>query len=117
MASGAQVMTPLTPKQAELLNYLKSRPTTPSFDEMRDALRLKSKSGVHRMIVALEERGYVRRIRNRARAIELTIDPKLPATLGNYTLEEISGELRRRGFVVGRTYRDIDGNRRVQLVS
>ena len=47
----------------------------PSFDEMKDALDLKSKSGIHRLITALEERGFIRRLPNRARAIEVI---KLP---------------------------------------
>ena len=51
----------------------------PSFDEMKDALDLRSKSGIHRLITALEERGFIRRLPNRARAIEVI---KLPGTVG-----------------------------------
>jgi repressor LexA len=62
----------LTAKQRELLlfidNRLKESGISPSFDEMREALELKSKSGVHRLISALEERGFIRRLPNRARA-------------------------------------------------
>ena len=69
----------LTAKQRELLllidGRLKSGGISPSFDEMRDALGLKSKSGVHRLISALEERGFIRRLPNRARALEVL---KLP---------------------------------------
>jgi len=69
----------LTAKQRELLlfidNRLKESGISPSFDEMREALELKSKSGVHRLISALEERGFIRRLPNRARALEVT---KLP---------------------------------------
>ena len=65
----------LTAKQRELLLFiderLKSNGISPSFDEMRDALDLKSKSGVHRLISALEERGFIRRLPNRARALEV----------------------------------------------
>jgi len=65
----------LTRKQSELLNFLKRHMQThdvpPSFDEMRDALGLASKSGVHRLVSGLEERGYIRRLANRARAIEI----------------------------------------------
>ena len=65
----------LTAKQRELLLFiderLKSNGISPSFDEMRDALELKSKSGVHRLISALEERGFIRRLPNRARALEV----------------------------------------------
>ena len=69
----------LTKKQHELLMFIKKRMTEkgvpPSFEEMKDAVNLKSKSGIHRLIVALEERGYLRRLPNRARAIEVI---KLP---------------------------------------
>ena len=69
----------LTRKQAELLRFiherLKEAGVPPSFDEMKDALDLRSKSGIHRLITALEERGFIRRLPNRARAIEVI---KLP---------------------------------------
>ena len=65
----------LTRKQSELLNYLneyiQQHEVPPSFDEMRNALGLASKSGVHRLVTGLEERGYIRRLVNRARAIEI----------------------------------------------
>jgi repressor LexA len=65
----------LTRKQSELLTYLSNHmqqhDVPPSFDEMRDALGLASKSGVHRLVSGLEERGYIRRLANRARAIEI----------------------------------------------
>ena len=65
----------LTRKQSELLTYLsdhmRQHDVPPSFDEMRDALGLASKSGVHRLVSGLEERGYIRRLANRARAIEI----------------------------------------------
>ena len=69
----------LTAKQHELLLFIQDRlgatGVSPSFDEMREALDLKSKSGVHRLISALEERGFIRRLPNRARALEVL---KLP---------------------------------------
>ncbi|MGN6155661.1 MAG: transcriptional repressor LexA [Sphingomicrobium sp.] len=69
----------LTAKQRELLLFIQDRlgdtGVSPSFDEMREALALKSKSGVHRLISALEERGFIRRLPNRARALEVV---KLP---------------------------------------
>ena len=69
----------LTSKQRELLMYIHEKlgetGVSPSFDEMREALDLKSKSGVHRLISALEERGFIRRLPNRARALEVV---KLP---------------------------------------
>ncbi|MFL6760433.1 transcriptional repressor LexA [Sphingomonas sp.] len=71
----------LTAKQRELLLFIDDRLNdsgiSPSFDEMREALELKSKSGVHRLISALEERGFIRRLPNRARALEVL---KLPET-------------------------------------
>ena len=65
----------LTPKQYELLTFidrhLKQTGFSPSFEEMKDALQLKSKSGIHRLISALEERGFLGRRRHRARALEV----------------------------------------------
>ena len=65
----------LTRKQLELLLFinerLKESGVPPSFDEMKDALDLRSKSGIHRLITALEERGFIRRLPNRARALEV----------------------------------------------
>ncbi|SFV15865.1 repressor LexA [Methylobacterium sp. 174MFSha1.1] len=65
----------LTRKQLDLLRFIQQRMretgVPPSFDEMKDALDLKSKSGIHRLITALEERGFLRRLPNRARAIEV----------------------------------------------
>ncbi|QNN66000.1 transcriptional repressor LexA [Sphingomonas rhizophila] len=65
----------LTSKQHELLRFIQDRlaatGVSPSFDEMREALDLKSKSGVHRLISALEERSFIRRLPNRARALEV----------------------------------------------
>ncbi len=69
----------LTRKQHELISFIQVRleetGISPSFEEMKDALDLKSKSGVHRLISALEERGFIRRLPNRARALEVV---KLP---------------------------------------
>lgn len=65
----------LTRKQLELLDFIRTRVDAegvpPSFDEMKEALDLKSKSGIHRLITALEERGFIRRLAHRARAIEI----------------------------------------------
>ncbi len=83
----------LTRKQFELLRFIHERLTEtgvpPSFDEMKDALDLRSKSGIHRLITALEERGFIRRLANRARAIEVI---KLPESVAH----GMSG--RSRGF-------------------
>jgi len=71
----------LTAKQHELLNFIHDRLSetgvSPSFDEMREALDLKSKSGVHRLISALEERQFIRRLPNRARALEVVRMPEV----------------------------------------
>ncbi|WP_298090257.1 transcriptional repressor LexA [uncultured Sphingomonas sp.] len=79
----------LTRKQHELICFINDRLTetgvSPSFEEMKDALDLKSKSGVHRLISALEERDFIRRLPNRARALEVLrmperpVEPKAPA--------------------------------------
>jgi len=65
----------LTKKQSELLRFIHDRlqaeGVPPSFDEMKEALDLRSKSGIHRLIMALEERGFIKRLANRARAIEV----------------------------------------------
>ena len=79
----------LTKKQSELLRFinerLKETGVPPSFDEMKDALDLRSKSGIHRLIMALEERGFIRRLPNRARALEVlrlpeSATPSAPST-------------------------------------
>lgn len=76
----------LTVKQRELLLFIDSRlkasGVSPSFDEMREALELKSKSGVHRLISALEERQFIRRLPNRARALEVIKMPELAPVAG-----------------------------------
>lgn len=73
----------LTKKQLELLEFIQKRlkrdGVPPSFDEMKVALSLRSKSGIHRLITALEERGFIRRLAHRARAIEIV---RLPEALG-----------------------------------
>lgn len=72
----------LTQKQYELLKFiherLKETGVPPSFEEMKEALDLRSKSGIHRLITALEERGFIRRLPNRARALEVV---RLPETV------------------------------------
>lgn len=77
----------LTRKQYELLMFIDERlratGISPSFDEMKDALDLKSKSGIHRLITGLEERGFIRRLAHRARALEVI---KLPENLSDQSL-------------------------------
>jgi len=74
----------LTKKQLDLLKFIHKRVqadgVSPSFDEMKEALNLRSKSGIHRLITALEERGFLRRLAHRARAIEVI---KLPDSMEN----------------------------------
>ncbi|MEO0913832.1 MAG: transcriptional repressor LexA [Pseudomonadota bacterium] len=73
----------LTKKQMDLLGFIHKRiqrdGVPPSFDEMKEALDLRSKSGIHRLITALEERGFIRRLPHRARALEIV---KLPEAMG-----------------------------------
>jgi repressor LexA len=93
----------LTRKQYELLVYiherLKESGVPPSFDEMKDALDLRSKSGIHRLIKALEERGFIKRLPNRARAIEVirlpeSMQPASPRARG-FSPSVIEGSLGR----------------------
>jgi repressor LexA len=80
----------LTAKQRDLLIFIHQRlgesGISPSFDEMREALDLKSKSGVHRLISALEERGFIRRLPNRARALEVIKMPDTAAPAASATV-------------------------------
>ncbi len=78
----------LTRKQHDLLLYihnsLKTEGISPSFDEMKDALGLRSKSGIHRLITALEERGFIRRLPHRARALEILKLPDATTPSGGF---------------------------------
>lgn len=85
----------LTRKQLELLNFIKARidrdGVPPSFDEMKDALDLRSKSGIHRLITALEERGFIRRLAHRARALEIIKLPEIAEKKPSFTPKVIEG--------------------------
>mgnify|MGYP001501915608 FL=1 len=91
----------LTRKQHELLRFIQERlkesGVPPSFDEMKEALDLKSKSGIHRLITALEERGFIRRLPNRARALEVIRQPEQSAgpARGKFSPAVIEGSLGR----------------------
>lgn len=94
----------LTRKQHELLMFvherMKESGIPPSFDEMKDALDLKSKSGIHRLITALEERGFIRRLPNRARALEViklpdSMNPTLGGRRAKFEPSVIEGDLGR----------------------
>ena len=91
----------LTRKQYDLLMFIHKRVqrdgVSPSFDEMKEALDLRSKSGIHRLITALEERGFIRRLAHRARAVEIirlpdNVDDKLPSR-GGFRPSVIDGDL------------------------
>lgn len=109
----------LTRKQYELLRFinerLKDTGVPPSFDEMKDALDLRSKSGIHRLITALEERGFIRRLPNRARAIEVIKMPEQSASAGGgrrgFTPSVIEGNLGR----IVRTASEDEGGRPVAI--
>jgi repressor LexA len=110
----------LTRKQYELLRFinerLKDTGVPPSFDEMKDALDLRSKSGIHRLITALEERGFIRRLPNRARAIEVIKLPETAATSATrrgFTPSVIEGHLGKVRPSAGAT--ENDGERPVAV--
>ena len=106
----------LTRKQLELLHFINSHllrdGVPPSFDEMKEALDLKSKSGIHRLITALEERGFIRRLAHRARAIEIV---KLPEAMDrpgfSLSLPSMAGQGRAEPKFAPRV---IEGDRPVQ---
>lgn len=98
---GAGAVIGLTRRQHDLLNILRRSNAAPSYEEMRVALGISSKSGVHRLLVALEERGFVRRIKNRARAVELIDRDNVlppPTDLGGVPSSILMAELERRGL-------------------
>jgi len=86
----------LTKKQLQLLEFIQKRTdadgVSPSFDEMKDALDLRSKSGIHRLITALEERGFIRRLAHRARAIEVIKMPDGTAVNRGFEPRVIDGD-------------------------
>ncbi len=103
----------LTRKQFELLVFIdhKLRDTgvSPSFDEMKEALALKSKSGIHRLITALEERGFIRRLPHRARALEVLRLPESsstpaagtrPVSRPSFSPKVVKGDFRFSGTVI-----------------
>ena len=92
----------LTRKQHDLLIYvhqcLKADGISPSFDEMKDALGLRSKSGIHRLITALEERGFIRRLAHRARALEVLKLPDAVIPQGGFEPSVIAGGFAKGGI-------------------
>ena len=101
----------LTRKQTDLLVYINDRlqedGISPSFDEMRDALGLKSKSGIHRLISGLEERGFIRRLPHRARALEVMRLPE-SAAMGSDGVEKRSAPLTAPPVRLPKPANDID---------
>ncbi len=107
-------MMGLTLKQRELLDFIGERMAvdgvSPSFEEMKDAMGLKSKSGIHRLLSALEERGFIQRIHDRARAIEILETPRprlrprdiCARPLRNEQTDTLIAEMKARGFHVER---------------
>lgn len=92
-------MLSLTAKQAELLDFIEAMTlqnggVAPSYEEMKCALGLKSKSGIHRMVLALEERGHIRRLREKARTIEVVRNQD--NSLAAYSIYELRSEIERR---------------------
>lgn len=100
----------LTVKQADLLSFIRSEAAeirTPSFEEMKDALGLSSKSGVHRLLTSLEQRGFITRLPGYARNVVAVDNPVPPGprerpaieiAVGSMSTDHLIGELRRRGF-------------------
>ena len=89
-------MAMLTKKQLDLLEFIHKRMqrdgVPPSFDEMKEALDLRSKSGIHRLITALEERGFIRRLAHRARALEIVRLPESLQASAGFTPRVIDGD-------------------------
>jgi repressor LexA len=105
----------LTKKQYELLMFIHQRVretgVPPSFDEMKDALDLRSKSGIHRLITALEERGYIRRLEKRARALEILRLPENTSEGVRPAATRTQAVRLTRPDTTGRTARDIRDHR------
>ncbi|MDX1923353.1 MAG: transcriptional repressor LexA [Alphaproteobacteria bacterium] len=95
----------LTRKQQELLLFIHDRlgkdGISPSFDEMKDALRLKSKSGIHRLISGLEERGFIRRLAHRARALEVIKLPETASQKLSQAVQKTSAAVKETGARLG----------------
>lgn len=107
----------LTKKQYDLLMFIHDRVqrdgVPPSFDEMKAALDLRSKSGIHRLITALEERGFIRRLAHRARAVEVI---RLPDNIGNYRPNPPIGASRFQPSVIQGDLSD-DGKQSVDAIT
>lgn len=107
----------VTRKQHEALTFINERiresGVAPSFDEIKDALDLKSKSGVHRLMTALEDRGFLRRMEKRARAIEVL---RLPGDTAENRRPAVSRDQQRRGYSAVRSPVSVSGAVKVPVV-
>lgn len=114
----------LTRKQHELLMFIHERMKEsgipPSFDEMKDALDLRSKSGIHRLITALEERGFIRRLPNRARALEViklpdSMNPSLGGRKARFEPSVIEGNLGKMASPPSNAHVDPEGGQPISV--
>ena len=100
----------MTKRQLEALNFIKRfirvRGYAPSYDEIRLAMGAVSKSHVHRIVRALEALGQIRRLPNKARAIEIVEDPKI-MSLSAFSTPDLAKEAKRRGLVLGHVLLDV----------
>jgi|GEM_PF-1336298 len=99
----------VTKRQGQLLTLLQNSEETPSYEEIKNALGLSSKSGVHALVRALEERGFIRRVKGRARAIQLIERPPVDAVeirhapcISTADTDALIAELSARGFLISR---------------
>lgn len=101
----------MTPAMSETLEMIKRwnrvRGHPPTIREMMAALNVTSTGDMHRRITALVERGYLRRLPNRARALEVVADPHLPTDISQLSIDVLAAEIRRRGMVVGQVVETI----------
>lgn len=111
----------LTPQQHKLLDFIraftKANEYAPSFTEMMAATSLKSKAQVHRMLRGLEERGFIRRLPHRARAIEVVKNPTFLPSLSGFSVDDLAREARRRGLVLGHILLDGTGKRTFRAIA
>lgn len=110
----------MTRKQKELLDFIRAYQAehdgvSPSFDEMAAATGNKSKSQVPFVLNALEQEGYIRRLRRRARAIEVIDSPHIPNQLSSFPTKDLVKEVSLRGLVVGHIHADGGSRKFVQI--
>jgi SOS-response transcriptional repressor LexA len=105
----------MTQKQLELLRFIKSfidaNGFAPSFPQMMAGIDVTSKSGVYRLLVGLEEQGRIRRLHNRARAIEIVENPALPVDISGMPVKLLAQIVKQRGMALCHTFRDDYGGK------